>query len=80
MMKVRALFDLAVPIDGNPPPYLFGALLLFHTVSDNNVNNFPPEPLNYSLEAALLSCGEVDSMMLVTQPCADIPRERLSCP
>lgn len=53
-----------------PPPslsYLFGALLLFHTVSDNNVNNFPPEPLDYSLEAALLPCGEVDSMMLVMQ-------------
>lgn len=54
-------------------PYLFGALLLFHTVSDNNVNNFPPEPLNYSLEAALLPCGEVDSGRLLMQPSAEIP-------
>lgn len=49
--------------------YLFGALLLFHTVSHNNVNNFPPEPLNYSLEAALLPCREVDNGMLVMHGC-----------
>lgn len=66
--------DLALPRDGPPAlSYLFGALLLFHTVSDNNVNNFPPEPLNYSLEAALLPCGEVDSMVLAMQPYADVP-------
>lgn len=45
--------------------YLFRALLLFHTVSNNNVNNFPPEPLNYSLKAALFPCGAVNSRVLV---------------
>lgn len=38
--------------------YLFGALLLFYSVSHHHVNNFPPESLNYSLEAALFACGE----------------------
>lgn len=47
--------------------YLFWALLLFHTVSYNNVNNFPPEPLNYPLEAALLPCGGIHNKMLEMQ-------------
>lgn len=46
--------------------YLFRALLLFHAIPNDNVNNFPPEPLDYSLEAALLPCGGVtDNGMLV---------------
>lgn len=48
-------------------PYLFWALLLFHTIANNNVNNFPPEPLNYSLKAALLPCRGIDSRMLDMQ-------------
>lgn len=59
--------EVALCVDGVCFSYLFGALLLFHTISDNNVNNFPPEPLNYSLEAALLPCGEVDSGVLLMQ-------------
>lgn len=38
--------------------YLFGALLLFYSISHHHVNNFSPESLNYSLEAALFACGE----------------------
>lgn len=38
--------------------YLFRPLLLLHTVPHHHINNFPPEPLDYSLEAALFSWGE----------------------
>lgn len=38
--------------------YLFRPLLLLHAVPHHHINNFPPKPLDYSLEAALFSWGE----------------------
>lgn len=47
-----------VRVTRDPPErhvVLFRPLLLLHTVPHHHINNFPPEPLDYSLEAALFS-------------------------
>lgn len=36
--------------------YLFGSLLLFHTIADHDVDGLSAEPLHYPLKAALLPC------------------------
>lgn len=36
--------------------YLFGRLLLFHTVPNYNIHYFPAKPLHYALKATLFSC------------------------
>lgn len=45
--------------------YLFGALLLFYSISHHHVNNFPPESLNYSLKAALFACGGTETGLVL---------------
>lgn len=36
--------------------YLFGRLLLFHTVPNYNIHYFPAKPLHYAFKATLFSC------------------------
>lgn len=36
--------------------YLFGRLLLFHTVPNYNIHYFPAKPLHYALKATLFPC------------------------
>lgn len=36
--------------------YLFGCLLLFHTIPNYNIYYFPAKPLHYAFKATLFSC------------------------
>lgn len=36
--------------------YLFGRLLLFHTIPNYNIHYFPAKPLHYAFKATLFSC------------------------
>lgn len=36
--------------------YLFGCLLLFHTIPNYNIYYFPAKPLHYALKATLFAC------------------------
>lgn len=36
--------------------YLFGRLLLFHTIPNYNIYYFPAKPLHYAFKATLFSC------------------------
>ncbi len=40
--------------------YLFGRLLLFHTVPNYNIHYFPAKPLHYAFKATLFSCKKTN--------------------